>query len=329
VGASGSDFFHGYRASVPHDRRFRFAVIATKAQSAPDFRNDARKWEDLGYSTLFVSDHFVGFPLAPVSAMAMIAEATDRLRFGSLVLATDFRHPAVLAREAATLDLMSDGRLELGMGAGWMTADYEKTGIPLNPASLRIDRLAESLTVVRGLFADGPFTFIGRHYQVRTLEGIPKPVQKPGPPIIVGGGARRILTLAAREADIVSINANLARGDAGHPDVSRTLDAEATDQKLAWVREVAGPRFDDLEIQQCVSYVTITNDPIGTAEALAPLVHMTPGVVLQTPNALIGSVDRIVDDLIDRRERWQMSYVVVADIVAEEFAEVVSRLTGA
>jgi probable F420-dependent oxidoreductase len=321
--------FQGYCAIVPHNRRFRFAVIATKAESASHFRNDARKWEDLGYSALFVSDHLMGFPLAPISAMAMIAEATDRLRFGSLVLATDFRHPALLGREAATLDLLSEGRLELGMGAGWMTADYEKSGIPLDPASVRIDRLTESLAVIRGLFADGPVTFIGRHYQIRDLEGTPKPVQKPGPPIIVGGGARRILSLAGREADIVGINANLARGDASHPDVSRTLGPEATDQKLAWVREAAGPRFDDLEIQQCVSYVTITDDPIGTAQALAPLVHLAPDVVLQTPVALIGSIDRIVEDLIDRRERWQMSYVVVADIVAEEFAEVVTRLTGA
>jgi probable F420-dependent oxidoreductase len=260
--------------------------------------------------------------------MAMIAEATDRLRFGSLVLATDFRHPVVLAREAATLDVLSEGRLELGIGAGWMTDDFEKSGIPLNPASVRIDRLAESLKVVRGLFADGPFTFTGDHYQVRGLEGTPKPVQKSGPPIIVGGGARRILTLAALEADIVGINANLARGVSGHPDDSRTLSVEATDQKLDWVREAAGSRFADLEIQQCVSSVTITTDRIPTADALAPFFHLAPEAVLQTPVVLVGSVDQIVDDLIARRERWQMSYVVVADIVAKDFAQVVSRLTG-
>jgi len=260
--------------------------------------------------------------------MAMIAEATDRLRFGSLVLATDFRHPALLAREAATLDLLSEGRLELGMGAGWMTEDYEKSGIPFRPAGVRIDRLAESLEVMRGLFSDGPFTFIGEHYQVRDLEGLPKPVQKPGPPIIVGGGARRILSLAARQADIVGVNANLARGVAGHPDDARTLGADGTDQKLAWVREAAGQRFGDLEIQQTISSVTITNDRSGTSENLSPLFHLTPEAVLETPVALIGSVDQIVDDLIARRERWHMSYIVVADIFAEAFAPVVSRLAG-
>jgi len=165
--------------------------MAPRADSHAQYRDGARQWEDLGYSTLFVPDHFVDHPLAPIPAMAMVAEATERLRIGSLVLGNDYKHPVVLAREAATLDLLSDGRLELGVGAGWMTADYEKAGMPLDPPGVRVDRLAESLTVLKGLFADQPFSFDGKHYQITDLDGSPKPVQRPGPPIIVGGGGER------------------------------------------------------------------------------------------------------------------------------------------
>jgi probable F420-dependent oxidoreductase len=303
--------------------------MAPRAESAAQYRDGARQWEDLGYSTLFVPDHFVDHPLAPIPAMAMVAEATERLRIGSLVLGNDYKHPVVLAREAATLDLLSDGRLELGVGAGWMTVDYEKAGIPLQPAGTRVDRLAESLTVLRGLFADQPFSFAGEHYQITDLDGSPKPVQRPGPPIIVGGGAKRVLSLAAREADIVGINANLRRGEPQHPDAAQSLSAAATDQKLAWVRAAAGPRFDDLEIQQYAGFVFFTNDRQSLAEAMAPAFDVTPEVALETPIALVGTVDQMIDDLIARRERWQMSYVVVDDAVAEQFAPVVDRLAGA
>jgi probable F420-dependent oxidoreductase len=302
--------------------------MAPRADSGAQYRDGARKWEDLGYSTLFVPDHFVDHPLAPIPAMAMVAEATERLRVGSLVLGNDYKHPVVLAREAATLDLLSDGRLELGVGAGWMTADYEKAGLPLDPAGIRVDRLAESLTVLKGLFSDQPFSFAGDHYQVTDLDGSPKPIQRPGPPIIVGGGAKRVLSLAAREADIVGINANLRRGEAQHPDAAQSLSAAATDQKLGWVRAAAGARFDDLEIQQYAGFVFFTDDRQSLAEAMAPAFDVTPEVALETPIALVGTVEQMVDDLIARRERWQMSYVVVDDAVAAQFAPIVDRLAG-
>src|SRR5450759_5467268 len=152
--------------------------MAPRAESHAQYRDAARKWEDLGYSTLFVPDHFVDHPLAPIPAMAMVAEATERLRVGSLVLGNDYKHPVVLAREAATLDLLSDGRLELGVGAGWMTADYEPAGLPLDRAGVRIARLAEAITVMQGLFAPGSFTFHGEYYRVTDLDGMPKPVQQ-------------------------------------------------------------------------------------------------------------------------------------------------------
>ena len=302
--------------------------MAPRAESHVQYRDAARRWEDLGYSTLFVPDHFVDHPLAPIPAMAMVAEATERLRVGSLVLGNDYKHPVVLAREAATLDLLSDGRLELGVGAGWMTADYEQAGLPLDRPGVRVDRLAESLTVLKGLFADGPFTFKGEHYQITGLDGSPKPVQRPGPPIIVGGGGQRVLSLAAREADIVGINANLRRGEAQHPDAAQSLSAAATDQKLDWVRAAAGPRYDDLEIQQYAGFVFFTDDRQSLAEAMAPAFDVTPEVALETPIALVGTAEQMIDDLIARRERWQMTYVVVDDAVADQFAPIVARLAG-
>ncbi len=302
--------------------------MAPRAESGSQYRDAARRWEDLGYSTLFVPDHFVDHPLAPIPAMAMVAEATTTLRVGSLVLGNDYKHPVVLAREAATLDFLSDGRLELGIGAGWMTADYEQAGLTLDPPGVRVERLGESITVLRGLFADEPLTFDAQHYHIHGLDGMPKPVQRPAPPIIVGGGAKRVLSLAARQADIVGINANLRRGEAQHPDAAHSLSAAATDQKLGWVREAAGDRFDDLEIQQYAGFVLFTDDRQSLAEAMAPAFGVSPEMALETPIAIVGTAEQMLDDLVARRERWQMSYVVVDDAVAEQFAPIVANLAG-
>src|SRR5256714_7146253 len=187
---------------MAHDRKFRFGVMCSHAASASDFREKARTAEALGYSTLFVPDHFIDHPLAPMPAMATAAAVTDTLRVGSLVLANDYKHPVVLAREAATLDLLSDGRLELGLGAGWMTADYEKSGIELDRAGVRIDRLEESITILKGLMADGPFTFHGKHYAVTDLDGEPKHLQPPHPPFILGGGRTKEPSLAPPEGAV-------------------------------------------------------------------------------------------------------------------------------
>src|SRR6188474_931907 len=242
-----------------HDRKFRFAVIAPKCGSGKELTEQARKAEALGYSAFFVPDHFIDHDLAPTVALAHIAAVTDTLRVGPLVLGNDYRHPVVLAREAATLDLLSEGRLELGVGAGWMTADYEKAGLQLDKPSVRIARLAESLTILKGLWADGPFSFRGEHYTISELDGAPTPVQQPIP-IIIGGGGKKVLSLAAREADIVGINANLRSGVAENPDSAQSATGAATDEKLRWVREAAGDRFDELEIQQFAGFVHFTDD---------------------------------------------------------------------
>ncbi len=313
---------------MPHDRKFRFGVMAARAESAKEYRDTARKAEDLGYTTWFVPDHFVDHPLAPMPAMAMVAEATSTLRVGPLVLGNDYKHPVVLAREAATLDLLTDGRLELGIGAGWMTVDYEKAGIPLDKPSVRIARLAESIAILKGLMSDGPFTFKGDHYTITDLDGQPKPVQRPHPPIIIGGGGQKVLSLAAREADIVGVNANLRGGEPTTADAARSITGAAVDEKLAWVREAAGDRFDDLEIQTFVGFTHFTDDRRSLAEAMAPGFGVTPDEALETPVVLAGTAEEMTDDVVARRDRWQMSYHVVNGDVIEQFAPVVAKLAG-
>jgi probable F420-dependent oxidoreductase len=301
--------------------------MAPAASSAAEYRETARRAEALGYSTLYVPDHFVDHPFGPFPAMAMAAEATSTLRVGSLVLGNDYRHPVVLARDAATLDLLSDGRLELGLGAGWMTADYEKAGIPLDPAGVRVARLAEAITIVKGLTGDGPFSFSGEHYTITELDGMPKPVQQPLP-LVIGGGGKKVLTLAGREADIIGINGNLKSGKAGDPDQAPNMNPTSTDEKLVWVRDAAGERYDDVEIQAFAGFVHFTDDPLGMATAMAPAFDTTPDDVLDSPVGLVGTVDSMVETLERRRERWDMTYHVVGAEHLDQFAPVVARLAG-
>jgi probable F420-dependent oxidoreductase len=261
-------------------------------------------------------------------ALASAAAVTTDLRIGPLVLGNDYKHPVVLAREAATLDLLSDGRLELGIGAGWMTVDYEKAGMTLDRPSVRIARLAESIAILKGLFADGPFTFHGEHYRVTDLDGHPKPVQRPHPPFIVGGGGPKVLALAAREAQIVGVNANLRGGDPNTQDAAQSLTPEATDAKLAALRGAAGDAFDDLEIQTLIGFVHGTDDPTSILEAIASGFGVEVADARLAPVILVGSTDEMVDVLEARRDRWQMSYHVVPYEAMDTFAPVVARLAG-
>jgi probable F420-dependent oxidoreductase len=313
---------------VAHPRRFRFAVIAKRARAADEFASFARRVEDLGYSTMFFPDHFVDHALAPIPAAMAAAAATSSLRVGTLVLGNDYRHPVVLANEAATIDVLSGGRLELGVGAGWMSADYDKGGFRLDPPSTRIARLDESLTVMKGLMADGAFTFDGEHYRVTDLDGEPKPVQRPHPPFVVGGGGPKILALAARHAQIVGINANLRSGVGESPESIASLTAAATDAKLARLREAAGVRFDELEIQTLTGLVYVTDDAAAVTAGIAHAFGVDADVALETPAVLVGSVAQIIDEVQRRRDRWQMSYVVVDENFAEAFAPVVEKLAG-
>jgi probable F420-dependent oxidoreductase len=287
----------------------------------------ARKVEDLGYSTLFAPDHLAEDGLAPMVALAFAAEATSTLRLGTLVLANDFRHPVVLARECATLDLLSEGRLEVGLGAGWMTTDFTRSGLPFDDARTRVERLAEAVTVVKGCFAGGPFDVDGAHYRVSGLEATPAVVQQPRPPILIGGGAAQVLRLAGREADIVGLSPNLAAGAMGADVTLDTLDHHVP-RKLAWIREGAGERFDELELQIRYFLATVTDDARSLTEQLAPLFGVTPDEMRRSSAVCVGTVDEICDTLERRRAEWGTSYVVVDEHSFEAFAPVVARLAG-
>jgi probable F420-dependent oxidoreductase len=261
-------------------------------------------------------------------ALAAAAAVTTTLRVGPLVLGNDYKHPVVLAREAATLDVLSNGRLELGIGAGWMTADYEKAGIPLDPPGVRIKRLEESITILKGLFADGPFSFSGEHYTITDLDGMPKPVQKPHPPFIIGGGGPKILGIAAREAAIVGINAFLRSGEPTATESVHSLTPAATDQKVEWLRAAAGDRFDDLELQTLVGFVLSTDDRASIGQGMAAAFGVEPEDALAAPVTLVGSQEQMVEALEERRERWQISYIVIPSESVELFAPIVARLAG-
>lgn len=312
---------------MTHPRPFRFGVQLTSAASGGDWAALAREAEDLGYSSLLAADHFDD-QLAPMPALTAAAAATTRLKVGTLVLDNDYKHPVVTAKEAATLDLLSDGRLELGIGAGWMTTDYERSGIPLDPPSVRIDRLEEAIAILKGLFGGEPFSFKGQHYQISELVGTPAPTQRPRPPLIIGGGGHRLLGVAAREADIVGINPSLRTGKVDEA-TARDGVAATTDRKVARVKEAAGARYDEIELNFLVFACVLTDDRRGTLDTLAPAFGLAPDELADYPHAWIGSEDEICDHIQEARRRWDTSYFVVQGPESmRTAAPIVARLTG-
>lgn len=307
-------------------RPFRFGAQVSDNKAGKAWTDLARKLEDGGYSTLFVPDH-LDDQVAPLPAMTWVAAATSELRVGSLVFDNDFKHPAVLAKEAATLDLLSDGRLELGVGAGWMHSDYETSGIPFESARVRIDKLEESVAVLKGLLGGEPFSFAGAHYKIDNLVGTPKPVQQPHPPILIGAGAKRMLGFAAREADIISVNFDLSPG-AVNADVVVTGTAELTAAKIDLIREAAGTRFDDIELSVTAFMAALTEDREQLAEMVAGSFGQPPELVLESPHFLAGTVDQIAEQLQERRERYGFSYVVFSGGSHEAMLPVVAKLAG-
>jgi probable F420-dependent oxidoreductase len=312
---------------MAHDRKFRFGVQTTGAGSGRKWRERARKVEDLGYSCLYMPDHFLDTVHAPMVGIAMAAEATETLRVGTLVLGNDYKHPAVVAKEFATLDLLSGGRVEAGIGAGWQKSDYDAIGFPYDGPGTRIERLEEALAIIKGAWGEGPFSLAGKHYTITAYDGIPKPAQQPRPPILVGGGGPKLLRLAGREADIVGINPNLRKGEVSADLVQDTV-ASMTKQKIEWIREGAGSRFDDLELQIRYFVAAITDDRRGLAEAVAGGFGVDADSALESSVALVGTVDECCELLLQRREEWGVSYVVVGDDQYESFAPVVERLAG-
>ncbi len=282
--------------------------------------------ESNGYTTISVSDHFGG-RLAPLLALANAAEHTG-LRLGTLVLANDFRHPAVVAKEVASLDQLSVGRVELGIGAGWLAEDYEGSGIPKDEPSIRVDRLGEAVAVIKGLWGPGRFSHEGSHYRI-DMDGQPKPVQQPHPPILIGGGSKRVLRLAGREADIVGLSVRLDHGTRSQLDegvVSTTR--RILEQKLEWLREGAGDRFDRLELNTLVFEAHVTDSPGEVLERIGSRVGAPPEVVAESPQVLVGSVEEICETLESRRAAYGISYYTFYEPDIEEMAPVVERLSG-
>jgi probable F420-dependent oxidoreductase len=320
-------------------RPFRFAVQSFSAPSGAAWRERAQRAEALGYSALHLADHFLGpgpalaasnhplQELAAVPAMAAAAAATTTLRIGCRVFCNDYRHPVMLAKEAATLDLLSDGRLELGLGAGWLRGEYEAAGMRFDPAPERIARLEESVALLKALFAGAPVAHAGAHYRVSGFTGAPQPVQRPHPPLMIGGGSRRVLAFAAREADVVSFNFNNRAGVIG-PDGAASSTADATARKVAWVREAAGPRFPALELEIGAYFTFVTDRPAPIAAGLGKALGLSAEEMLRHPHALFGTADAICEELERRREAYGISYVTVGDNALEAFAPVVARLSG-
>jgi probable F420-dependent oxidoreductase len=305
-------------------RPFRFlAPIGDGLVDARTLVADARRAEDIGIDVLVRSDHLLE-QYGPLTVLATVAAATERVRVGTFVLNVDLRHPAVLAQELASLDVLSGGRLEVAMGAGWNQPEYAAMGIPFDPVPTRVSRLAEAVTVVKSCFADGPFSYAGEHYRITDHDGYPKPVQQPHPPLFLGGGGRRTLRLAAREADIVGL--------APRPGDPRSFTAAATEEKIGWVREAAGERFDTLELNVYPSGgpVIVTNDARGEAARRADLIRRQSGVeltvaeVLESPHVFIGSVDGLAEKCRELRDRFGITSIMIDDYDAA--AAVIERL---
>ena len=307
-------------------RPFRFGVQASKAPDRASWVDVAKRCEDRGYSVLTMPDHFDD-QLAPVPALMTAADATSTLRVGALVWDNDYKHPLVLAKELATMDLLSEGRLEIGIGAGWMMTDYEQAGMPHDRPGVRIDRFVEGLAIIKGLMSPDVFSFTGQHYTVTEHNGTPKSVQRPHPPILIGGGGKRVLTIAAREADIIGVNASMHAGVVG-PEAIATMTAEAVDEKVAIIRDAAGSRLDAIEMNVRAFMVNVTDDRAATIEFLSTALGVEEQMIDSTPFALIGSPAKIVEDLLARRERWGFSYVIVGADDIDVFAPVVAELAG-
>lgn len=271
-------------------------------------------------------DHYDA-QLAPVPALMTAADVTTTLRIGALVWDNDYKHPAVLAKELATMDVLSDGRMEIGIGAGWMISDYEQLGIPYDAAKVRIDRFVEGLHVIKGAMAAEPFSFSGSHYSITNYNGTPKPVQGPCPPILIGGGGKRVLTIAAREADIIGINGTMSAGVVG-PDAISTMTAAAVDEKVDIVRRAAGNRMADIEMNVRAFLVNVTDQPDSAMEGIASMMGVDTAMVAETPFALVGPPNKLIEDLQARRERWGFSYIIVGADDVEAFAPVVAALAG-
>ena len=324
-------------------RPFRFGLQSYSATSGDDWRAQARAAEDLGFSTFSVADHVLGpgpaleamnhpvQDVAAMPAMAVALEATTSINVGSRVFCSDYRQPVMFAKELATLAMFADGRLEIGLGAGWLQGEYEAMGVEWDRAGVRLDRFEEIITLIRAHFSDAPLDLQGQHVHATGFLGVP---QVPGglPPIMIGGGAKRVLGIAGREADIVSLNFDNSSGKIGAAGVGSST-AELTAQKIEWIRAGAehrgdGKTFDDLEIEIGAYFTIVTDDREATLTQMAPMFDLAPEQFGELPHALVGTVDSICDQLVERRERYGISYVTFGGRARDAVAPIVERLAG-
>jgi probable F420-dependent oxidoreductase len=315
-------------------RPFRFLVSTSEHFDGPGLAAFARRAESIGYSALMIPDHLVG-QYSPVPVLASVVAATEKLRVGTFVFNNNLRHPAVLAQDLATVDRLSGGRLEVGLGAGWNKPEHDAIGIPFEPVGTRVGKLAESIQVFKGCFGEEKFSFDGRHYTITDYDAQPKPVQRPHPPIFIGGGGKRVLTLAAQEAQIIGLAPRLTKDAQGLPTLDiPSITLAATEEKIGWVRDAAGDRFAGLELN---SYPTggpmvLTNDAKGEAGRRVDQLRERTGVeltareIMESPHQFIGSIKELTQKFTDLRERLGISSFLLDDL--ETFAPIVEELAG-
>jgi probable F420-dependent oxidoreductase len=309
---------------------FSFLADAFDATSARELGERARAAEDLGVTTFILPDHLVP-QLAPVPYLATVAALTERMRISAFVHNNDLRHPAVLAQELASLDVLSAGRLDVAIGAGWNEPEYRAIGLPFDPIRVRQARLAEAIAVLKGCFGPGPFSFSGEHYTITEYDAYPKPVQRPHVPFFIGGGGRTTLELAAREADIVGLAPRILAGQRADP---RSMTWAAAEEKIGWVREAAGDRFDDLSFNVYPSGapIIVTDDLRGEARKVIDRmkegtgIELTEQEIIDSPHIFIGSIDRFVEKFSELRERLGVNSFLVGSL--DELGPVVERLAG-
>lgn len=302
---------------------FRFGLSASRARPRSEWIALARRVESLGYDTLLMPDHF-GPRFAAAPALVLAAEATERLRVGNLVYDNDFRHPALLAQEIATIDMLTEGRFDFGIGAGWLKSEYDGAGLPFDSGATRVARLRESLEIITKLLAGDAVTFAGEHYWLQGLTGAFPTIQRPHPPILIGGGGRRLLTLAAQYADIISVMPRSRADGSGLEDVDRSEAAFI--QKLEWIKEAAGPRFRDIVLSTLVQVVTLTSDADSEVTRLAAEWKVPAAALAASPLILIGSVDEVAETLQHRRQRLGIGYITVFEKDIDAFARLIERI---
>jgi len=318
---------------------FRFGIRTMTATSGSEVRTLARKAQDLGYWALLFTDHYAGpgtamtsanhppQPLAPIPMAVLAGECTERLRVGFRVLAADYHNPVVLAKELATIDEFTGGRLEIGLGAGWIESEYDAMGVPFQSAGARIERLEDVVTVIRQFMSGNEVQVRGRSgVSAHGFSGLPRPVQRPCPPIAIGGGGKRVLQLAARCADTIALNFDNRAGKLT-PDGPRGSTRDRTLERLEWIREAAGERFPALNLEIGIAALGVGSDVAALAAPYEAFFGMRADEVAAHPHALIGDVAAIVEELHARRETFGFTTYTIRETEVERFAPVVGALS--